>query len=72
MSCALPMERIRELGQDELPPVAASAAWWTEETGWHAHPGSRACQSAGWVVESAHSTARLVRFTRIDVGSGSA
>ena len=63
--CTLPFQRIGELARHELPEAAASEAWWTNGGGWHEHPASEVCRSAGWAVESVHCWARLVRFARI-------
>lgn len=67
-SCTLPFGRIRELARHDLPAAATSADWWTDEAGWEAHPASRICRSAGWIVESVHPSAKVVRFMRIDGG----
>ncbi|MCY3814401.1 MAG: hypothetical protein OXH15_21695 [Gammaproteobacteria bacterium] len=64
-TCALPFERMRELTGRVLPEAAASSAWWTDPDGWQAWPGSHACASAGWRVESVHAAARLVRLERL-------
>ena len=62
--CTLPFQRIGELARHDLPEAAASEAWWTDDGGWHDHPASHICRSAGWAVESVHGSARLVRFVR--------
>lgn len=64
-TCTLPFERMRELTGRVLPEAAASSAWWTDANGWDAWPGSRACASAGWRLESVHAAAGLVRLERI-------
>ena len=63
--CTLPFQRIGELARRGLPEAAATEAWWTDGGGWHQHPASRVCRSAGWAVESVHCPERLVRFARI-------
>ena len=62
-ACTFPFERMRELTGALLPDAAMSAAWWTDEAGWHASPASQACLAAGWRLESVHASAELVRFT---------
>ena len=62
--CTLPFQRIGELARHDLPEAAASEAWWTDDGGWHEHPASHICRSAGWAVESVHGSALLVRFAR--------
>lgn len=64
-SCTLLFERMRELTGRVLPEAASGSAWWTDPDGWPAWPGSRACASAGWQLESVHASARLVRLERI-------
>lgn len=61
-ACTFPFQRIRELAGATVPDAALSAAWWTDEAGWHASPASQACLSAGWRLESVHAAAGLVRF----------
>ena len=62
-ACTFPFERMRELTGALLPDAAMSAAWWTDEAGWHASPASQACLAAGWRLESVHPAAELLRFT---------
>ena len=63
-ACTFPFKRFRELAGATLPEAAMSAAWWTDEAGWHACPASQACLSAGWRLESVHPVAERVRFMR--------
>ena len=63
--CTLPFQRIADLARHDLPGVAATEAWWTDGGGWHEHPASQVCRSAGWAVESVHCSAGLLRFARI-------
>ena len=64
VSCVLPIGRVRELTGAALPPV--TAAWWTDANGWSASPAPRACQAAGWRLESLRIGSELVRFMRTE------
>ena len=63
--CTLPFERLRELTGGGLPEAAASSEWWTDPEGWPAWPASGVCRTAGWRLESARATERLLRLERM-------
>ena len=67
VSCVLPFARLRELTGMSLPPAAPKLmTWWTDPEGWSASPASRACEAAGWRLESVQVSAELVRFRRTE------
>ena len=67
ISCVLPFVRLRELTAMSLPLAAPKfATWWTDPEGWSAIPASRACEAAGWRLESVQVAAELVRFMRTE------
>ena len=66
ISCVLPFARLGELTGLSLPPAGSTfVTWWTDPKGWRASPAARACEAAGWRLESVQAAAELVRFMRM-------